>query len=565
MAQAEEMEQVSDDFEEQDQFGSDCMDEDSESEISNCGEDGELEESEEDELTISSKSLNGGAVALLREVDDLRPRGELDEFGVKTGVADEEEVPAEQNVSQVVPQRTVFQKVCDNQECLRPLHEDSCKGGHLITERTRAGRRDWSDYVGMIICSRCYNRITSSGSIQHHTRGRKKVVPADEQSLSDRESDEDSADNDDVGTSALPAVLVRVAATARSGCEAQRCSVQGCMRGMSSRGGPTYHEITADTKAGGQDWSTLVGQTLCKACYRRYSRHGSLISTSASAHRSGPKVPHLRSTKRPRVKAVDDASSSVGGAEGAVTGVMPPPPGEAEGAVPERRNKKAKGYPRDSQSPGHVRPPLLRPSSYLSASEYISTDSDDEDWADGDLEPAAQLQQRPNILNASTMGGTEIDAFEARNARASVLREMGVLLFLSTSLPSGLSDIDYDVILCSGWGIHITCKVPGGAKGSRVKDFVHEFCYLVSMRCWHTHARVRAHARARAHTHTHTHTYCSIVGPRVKAVCPPPQGCVKRRTFVCRRSREFPFFQFRVLLCMCAAVYWLYVSVSLQY
>jgi hypothetical protein len=184
------------------------------------------------------------------------------------------------------------------------------------------------------------------------------------------------------------------------------------------------------------------------------------------------------------VKAVDDASSSVGGAEGAVTGVMPPPPpssGEAEGAVP----KKAKGHPRDSQSPGHVRPPLLRPSSYLSASEYISTDSDDEDCAHADLEPAAQLQQRPNILNASTMGGTEIDAFEARNARASVLREMGVLLFLSTSLPSGLSDIDYDVILCSGWGIHITCKVPGGAKGSRVKDFVHEFCYLVSMRCWH--------------------------------------------------------------------------------
>jgi hypothetical protein len=52
---------------------------------------------------------------------------------------------------------------------------------------------------------------------------------------------------------------------------------------------------------------------------------------------------------------------------------------------------------------------------------------------------------------------------------------MEVLLFLSTNLPLGLSDIDYDVILCSGWGIHITCKVPGGAKGSRVKDLFMNF------------------------------------------------------------------------------------------
>lgn len=88
-----------------------------------------------------------------------------------------------------------------------------------------------------------------------------------------------------------------------------------------------------------------------------------------------------------------------------------------------------------------------------------------------------------SLLLSGTYGGMELDAFEAKNARVSVLKEMGVLLFLSTSPPSGMTQIDYDVMLCSGWGIHVTCKVPGGTKGTRVKDFVHEFCYLVSTRC----------------------------------------------------------------------------------
>jgi len=82
--------------------------------------------------------------------------------------------------------------------------------------------------------------------------------------------------------------------------------------------------------------------------------------------------------------------------------------------------------------------------------------------------------------NPVTAGGMEIDAFVVRGARVSALKEMGVLLFLSTRLPSGMTDVDFDIALCGGWGVIVVCKVP---QGKTVKDFVHEICFLVSIRC----------------------------------------------------------------------------------
>jgi len=101
----------------------------------------------------------------------------------------------------------------------------------------------------------------------------------------------------------------------------------------------------------------------------------------------------------------------------------------------------------------------------------------------------------------------EIDAFVVRNARVGVLQEMGSLLFLSTRPPTGMADVDYDIALCGGWGIIIVCKVP---QGTTVKDFVHELCFLVSIRC--------------------------------KAVCPPQDSLLdgKKKAFVCRQSQNDP-------------------------
>ena len=43
--------------------------------------------------------------------------------------------------------------------------------------------------------------------------------------------------------------------------------------------------------------------------------------------------------------------------------------------------------------------------------------------------------------------------------------------------------VEFDVLLCSGSGINVVCKVPNKrASATAVKDFVHEFCFLVSAR-----------------------------------------------------------------------------------
>lgn len=75
----------------------------------------------------------------------------------------------------------------------------------------------------------------------------------------------------------------------------------------------------------------------------------------------------------------------------------------------------------------------------------------------------------------------ELDAFFVKDARLSVLKEMSGSVFWSTSLPAlKLANVDYDVYLCTGSGLLVTCKVPGGIK--RVKAFVHEICARASHR-----------------------------------------------------------------------------------
>jgi hypothetical protein len=118
-----------------------------------------------------------------------------------------------------------------------------------------------------------------------------------------------------------------------------------------------------------------------------------------------------------------------------------------------------------------------------------------------------------SFLQTGTAGGMELDAFVVQNARVSVLKDMGTLLYLSTSPPAGMADLDFDVLLCSGWGVNVVCKVPGPKKDKSVKNFVHKLCYLVSIRC--------------------------------KAVAPPPDSWLdgKRKTYVCRQSRELALFE----------------------
>mmetsp|Transcript_56072 Transcript_56072/g.137541 ORF Transcript_56072/g.137541 Transcript_56072/m.137541 type:complete len:470 (-) Transcript_56072:1269-2678(-) len=51
------------------------------------------------------------------------------------------------------------------------------------------------------------------------------------------------------------------------------CSYEGCPNPTSSR---QYYEVFPWTRAGGKDWSPLVGQMLCHSCYYQFQRKGSL-------------------------------------------------------------------------------------------------------------------------------------------------------------------------------------------------------------------------------------------------------------------------------------------------
>jgi hypothetical protein len=77
-------------------------------------------------------------------------------------------------------------------------------------------------------------------------------------------------------------------------------------------------------------------------------------------------------------------------------------------------------------------------------------------------------------------GGMEIDTFEVRNARVSVLKEMGLVFMLASSLPPiSMPDVEWDV--CVAWtsGMTITCKLPSG---TTPKHFVTTFCYHAANR-----------------------------------------------------------------------------------
>lgn len=75
-----------------------------------------------------------------------------------------------------------------------------------------------------------------------------------------------------------------------------RCSFKRCMRllGVPGASGISqkFFHITETTIAGGKDWSSLLGMTLCKACYVRFSRTGSLAGAGGTPVRARRRIAH---------------------------------------------------------------------------------------------------------------------------------------------------------------------------------------------------------------------------------------------------------------------------------
>jgi hypothetical protein len=120
---------------------------------------------------------------------------------------------------------------CTYTGCERP--EESCHF-YEIAEGKTSGGQDWSSIAGSVLCNTCYSKFQKSGTLE---RSRNKPLAA----------------------------------------SARRCTYAGCERPEKSC---QFHQISEDSTAGGQDWSSLTGSVLCEACYSRFRKRGTLEMSS---------------------------------------------------------------------------------------------------------------------------------------------------------------------------------------------------------------------------------------------------------------------------------------------
>jgi hypothetical protein len=111
-----------------------------------------------------------------------------------------------------------------------------------VGETTKGGNRDWSSLIGKILCSGCYNQYRKKGTLEREAAHK-----------SQKEDEDDSAASND-----KPSSL--------------RCSYSKCQKPLKSN---KYYRVSETYSAGGQNWTPILGSTLCHACYRQYKRTGS--------------------------------------------------------------------------------------------------------------------------------------------------------------------------------------------------------------------------------------------------------------------------------------------------
>jgi predicted NAD-dependent protein-ADP-ribosyltransferase YbiA (DUF1768 family) len=116
---------------------------------------------------------------------------------------------------------------CTYKHCHSPTHGSNF---YKIEEGKSAGRQDWSSVVGEVLCRACYCRFKDRGTLE---RSRNKPLDA----------------------------------------SARRCTHKHCDSPTESS---NFYKIEQGKSARGQDWSSVVGEVLCKACYERFSYKGSL-------------------------------------------------------------------------------------------------------------------------------------------------------------------------------------------------------------------------------------------------------------------------------------------------
>jgi hypothetical protein len=153
-----------------------------------------------------------------------------------------------------------------------------------VDKSSKAGGRDWSPLDGNLLCRACYNRFRDRGTLERSTPFREPLPESE-----------------------------------------RKCTYAECDNPTK---GNKFIKIAPGYEAGGRDWSSLVDTVLCKACYDRYFKRGTLersasrVAKDGSAKRSPLDPPRPGSPPRPRTATsvtMAGSKDGMGGEEGTKT------------------------------------------------------------------------------------------------------------------------------------------------------------------------------------------------------------------------------------------------------
>jgi hypothetical protein len=121
-------------------------------------------------------------------------------------------------------------KRCSYAKCGNP--EKSVRFNQ-ICERSKAGGQDWSSLAGTVLCNACWQTFKNKGTLE---RSKNTALEVSE----------------------------------------RRCTYTDC---PGPEKGTSFMKIHAGKTSGGRDWSSIVGNVLCNACYVTFVSTGSLERT----------------------------------------------------------------------------------------------------------------------------------------------------------------------------------------------------------------------------------------------------------------------------------------------
>lgn len=211
---------------------------------------------------------------------------------------------------------------CTYKNCTHPTEST---GFFKIKQGCQAGGQDWTSVVGMVLCHACRTAYLRNGTLERIERarcgGRAITPPPDEKayksvlvskkrkasepidgdgvqslgkehSWEDRDSQWDdsvapknthSETSDHAASSAEEGVIdVLREMQKRNKEEKKACFYEQC---SNPTGSNQFYTIKEGNKAGGQNWASLVGKTLCQNCYVAYSKNGTLERARKGRHK----------------------------------------------------------------------------------------------------------------------------------------------------------------------------------------------------------------------------------------------------------------------------------------